>query len=70
MCLAFPGKILEINNDEAIVAYGPHKRKARLIDKSFKVGDYVIVNSKIVIQKIPEDDALKSIELWKNAINP
>jgi len=70
MCLAIPGKIIEINGDEAVISYGEVKRKARLLDTDFKVGDYVIINSKIVIQKIPENEALESIKLWKNAINP
>mgnify|MGYP001269655894 FL=1 len=70
MCLAIPGKIIEIANNEAIISYGEVKRKARLLDTNFKIGDYVIINSKIVLQKVPENEALESIKLWKNALNP
>jgi hydrogenase assembly chaperone HypC/HupF len=66
MCLAFPGKIVSINKDMAIVDYEAEKRKAKLIDKKLKVGDYVIVQGKIVIEKIPTKDAVKWLEMIKS----
>ncbi|GBE19599.1 MAG TPA: HypC/HybG/HupF family hydrogenase formation chaperone [Candidatus Pacearchaeota archaeon] len=65
MCLAIPGKIIEINDDKVIVDYGKEKREAKALFK-VKKGDYVIVTQKFVINIIPENEALKSIELFRN----
>ena len=67
MCLAFPGKIVKIDGDSAIVDYGEEQREASLISKDVKVGDYVVVQNKLVLQKIPKEQAEESIKLWKQA---
>lgn len=61
MCLAIPGKVVEINGDEVTVDYGSEKRK---VMKVFEVnlGDYVIVSNKIIIMKVPEQDAINAIK--------
>ncbi|MBW3002380.1 HypC/HybG/HupF family hydrogenase formation chaperone [Candidatus Woesearchaeota archaeon] len=68
MCLAIPGKIIEIKGSTAVIDYGFEKREANasLID-DLKVGDFVIVNAGFVMDKVPEEQALKSLEAWKNA---
>ncbi len=66
MCLAFPGKIIEIKQDIAIVDYGSEKRKAKLV-QDFKVGDYVLVSAGLAIQKVPEKEALEALKLIKNS---
>jgi hydrogenase expression/formation protein HypC len=63
MCLAFPGKIIEIKNDFATVDYRTEKRKAKLLEKSYKTGDYVIVQAGIVVQKVSRKEALESLKL-------
>lgn len=55
MCLAIPGKIILIEGDVATVDYGSEKRKAKIIEGKFKKGDFVIVQGKIVIEKVPEE---------------
>lgn len=66
MCLAIPGRIIEIDGEKVIVDYGSEKREARLLDKNFKVGDYVIVGGKIVLDKISEQEALEAIKAWES----
>ncbi len=66
MCFAIPGKIVSIDGDNAIVDYCSEKREAMIISGDFKVGDYVFVSSKIIVQKIPEKEALESLKLIKN----
>jgi hydrogenase expression/formation protein HypC len=68
MCLAIPGKIVEIKNDIAVVDYGSEKREARLFNDEIKIGDYVVVQNKLILQKIPEKQALESIKLWKKSL--
>ena len=63
MCLSCPGKIVRIQNDRATVRYAEEEREAALVDKSMKVGDYVIVQGKICIQKVPRKEALQFYDL-------
>ena len=67
MCLAIPGKVVKIESDIAVIDYSGETRKASvsLID-DLKVGDYVLVNAGFVMEKIPEEQALRSIGAWKN----
>ena len=55
MCLAIPGKIVGVKSDVAFVDYGDQKTEAKIIDGNFKVGDYVIVQGKIVVEKVPKN---------------
>jgi hydrogenase expression/formation protein HypC len=65
MCLAIPGKIVEIKEDVAVVDYGSEKREARIVSKDvdFKVGDYVIVSAKVVSEKVDEEQVKGWLEL-------
>lgn len=65
MCLAIPGKIIEIKKNVAIVDYGSEKREAKIIGGDFKIGDYVIIQGKLVIEKIPEEQVKGWLELVK-----
>ena len=69
MCLAIPGTVTAIEQEEAVVDYGGTTRRAsiRLMPDS-AVGDVVLVHAGFVIQKLdPESGAeleilLKEIE--------
>jgi len=63
MCLAIPGKVIEIKGENVVVDYGKEKREARIVEGSYKVGDFVIVQGKIVIEKVPEEQVKGWIEL-------
>lgn len=65
MCLNVPGKIIEIERDFATIDYGSEKRIAKLIDKNYKIGDYVLVKAKIVIEKVSEEQ----IRAWLEILN-
>ena len=64
MCLAIPGKITKIEKDKAVVDYGTEKRTAKLVEKGFSIGDYVLVQTGLVVKKIPEKEALECIKEW------
>jgi hydrogenase expression/formation protein HypC len=58
MCLAIPGKIIKINHDgSCIVDYESEKREAKILTDDISIGDYVIVSNKIVVMKVPKDQA-------------
>lgn len=66
MCLAIPGKIIEIKeNKDCIVDYIAEKRTAKIFTDDIKLGDYVIVSNKVVVMKIPKDQALDYINAIK-----
>ncbi len=69
MCLLVPGKIIKINSDKATVDYGVEKREARILEKDFSVGDFVLIQGGIVVQKISEKEAKESLELYKKAVS-
>jgi len=66
MCLSVPGKIIKIENEKFIIDYNGDKREAKMSLVDVKVGDYVIVNNKIIVAKIKEGQAKKFLEIVKN----
>jgi len=63
MCLAIPGKVVEIDGEDVIVDYITEKREVKtLLD--VRLGDYVIVGGKMILEKVPETDALHTIEIF------
>ena len=64
MCLAIPGKVVEIEDNTATVDYGKLKRKAdiSMID-SVKEGDYILVHVGFAIQKVDEKTAKETYRL-------
>ena len=65
MCLAIPGKVIKINKENAIVDYLGEKRTVDCSLVDCKIGDYVIVQNKFIMQKVPEKEALEQLKLWK-----
>ncbi len=64
MCLAVPGRIVSIQDDEAMVDFGGVTRKANVSLVEVGKGDYVIVHAGYAIQILDEEDAKKSLETW------
>lgn len=69
MCLAVPMKVINIRNDEATVEIGGVKREIsiQLMD-NVKVGDYVIVHAGFAIQKLDEEEAEKTLSLFREML--
>lgn len=67
MCLAIPGKIINIENKEATIEYPGQTRTATIIDGEYSIGDYVFVSAKIIVQKLTEEEALATLKEWENA---
>ncbi len=66
MCLSIPGKIIEIREDgSCIVDYVAEKRTAKIFTDDISTDDYVIVSNKVVVMKVPEDQALDYINAIK-----
>ncbi|OYT28416.1 hydrogenase assembly protein HypC [Thermoplasmatales archaeon ex4572_165] len=72
MCLAIPGKIVEIDkkNQIALVDYGDNtKRKANISLVDVKVGQYVLVHAGFAIQILDPKDAKETLELFKEMLS-
>jgi len=62
MCIALPGKIVAISGEEADVLVRETIRKAGLqLYPETQLGDYVLVKSGLVVQVLPESEALSLI---------
>ena len=70
MCLAIPGKVVEIYDDAGLLMgrldYGGMENRACLAYvPGVKVGDYAIVHAGFAISILDEEAALESIAGWK-----
>ena len=68
MCLAVPGKVIKIVSNIATIDYGDEKREADCSLISCKPGEYVIVSNRIVIDKVPEKEAVESLKMYRDAV--
>lgn len=66
MCLAIPGKILNIDGNSALIDFDGIKQKVIIaLIQDPEVGKFVIVHAGYAIEQMDEKDALESIEQWK-----
>ena len=72
MCLSIPSKVVEIDRDEvtAVVDMMGVKRKVGIdfIADEVKEGDYVLIHIGYAMNIISEEDALASIETYKEIL--
>ena len=69
MCLAVPGKIVNIKDDIATVDYELEKRKGRLIENDYRIGDYVIIQGGIIVSKIEKGEAEAALKAYKDSVS-
>lgn len=68
MCLAFPGRILKIKGDVAVVDFDGVEKEVNIsLIKEAKKDDYVMVHAGFAIQKMGKVDALEVFKLYKEA---
>ena len=71
MCVGIPGKIIEINSNQAKILQGDHFHWVDIstISKKVEVGDYVICYQDAAINRISPDQAKEILELMNGAGN-
>jgi hydrogenase expression/formation protein HypC len=72
MCIAFPGKIISIDEDNfAVIDIGGTRREVSLdlMDEDVALGDYVIAHAGYAMHKVDEDFAKESLETLKEIID-
>jgi len=66
MCLAIPGKIIEINGNSALIDFDGIKQNVIIaLIQNPEIGKYVIVHAGYAIEMMNEKEALEAIEQWK-----
>ena len=68
MCLAIPGKIIEINEDRttALVDFdGIQQNVIIALIINPEIGNYVIVHAGYAIEQMNEKEAMEALEQWK-----
>jgi hydrogenase expression/formation protein HypC len=70
MCLAIPGKVIELlDGNKALVDYGGTRREADLTFVTAGVGSWVLVHAGFAMQVLTEEDALETLALWDEALS-
>jgi hydrogenase expression/formation protein HypC len=72
MCLAIPGKIIEIdkNKEHAKIDYGDGtKRNANISLVDVKVGDYVLVHAGFAIEVLDEKEANETLDIFREMLS-
>lgn len=64
MCVAVPGKIIEINGDMAKVNIMNNITQANIKLVSAKVGDYVLIHAGCVMEVMKKDAAEEILEIF------
>jgi hydrogenase expression/formation protein HypC len=73
MCLSIPSKVVKISDDKTMCTVDTMgvQRDANLMmmdEGDVKVGDYVLLHIGFVMNKIDEEEALASIETYKEIL--
>jgi len=72
VCLAIPGKIVEIDtkNQHATIDYGDGtKRKANVSLVDVKKGDFVLVHAGFAIEVLDKKEAMKTLDLFREMLS-
>ena len=65
MCLAVPGLVVSVEDSKAIVSYGSKTVIADCSLMPCKKGDFVIIANGFVMQVVPKQQAVKTLELLR-----
>jgi hydrogenase expression/formation protein HypC len=68
MCLAIPGKVLEIKGNYAKVDFGGTIRDVNISLVGAKKGGYIIVHAGFAIQVMDEAEAKETMKLWNELL--
>ncbi len=66
MCLAVPGEIVEIENNNATVDFGGAQREVKIdLLEDLSIGDYVLIHVGYAIQKLSPEEAEETLKYWR-----
>jgi len=66
MCLAIPMKLTRIAGDKGIAELSGVKKEVSLkLLEEVKLGDYLIIHAGFAIQRLDEEEAMKTLAIWE-----
>ncbi|GAI80048.1 unnamed protein product [marine sediment metagenome] len=65
MCLTIPGKIVSIERNKALISQAGNTKHVDISLIDAKIGEYVLVQADMAVQKISKQEAEESIRAWK-----
>ena len=66
MCLAIPGKVLEVVENKGLVDISGMKIETRFdLLEEVKMGDYVLIHAGFAIERLPEEEAQERLNLFR-----
>ncbi len=71
MCIGFPGKIIEIDDNRAIIEISGVTREIwlDLVPEEVSIGDYVICHAGFAIHRIDNEAAQEKLSLFQDIID-
>jgi hydrogenase expression/formation protein HypC len=66
MCVAYPGKVLDIDGRMARVDFVGNVARVNIGVVSARPGDYVLVHAGCAIEAMPEEKAMEILEIFKD----
>lgn len=72
MCLAIPSKVVEVREDNTAVVDTMGVRRVVSLDlmqEPIKENDWVLIHVGFAIQKLDEEEALRSLELFEEILS-
>ncbi|MEA3342121.1 MAG: HypC/HybG/HupF family hydrogenase formation chaperone [Candidatus Thermoplasmatota archaeon] len=69
MCLAIPGKVVELLDEHrAMIDYGGTRREANLQFVEANIDDWVVVHAGFALQILKEEEAMETLKLWDEVL--
>jgi len=69
MCLAIPGKVLEISGFKANVDYGGLIKAVNVTLVDVEIGQYVLVHAGYAIQVMDKAEAEETLQVWDELLS-
>ena len=66
MCVALPGKVIEVNEKDALVDFSGNRVRAISGLVPIAIGDYVLVHAGCILQKLSVGEAQDMIKLFED----
>jgi hydrogenase expression/formation protein HypC len=69
MCLAVPGRVVEVDADGAVVEVrGRSRHAATLLVPDVRPGDYVLLAGGMIVERLSEEEARARLELFASLL--
>lgn len=69
MCLAVPGKIVNIEGETADIDFGGIIRQASVAMIDAEVGQWAVIHAGYAIEVMDEEEAQRTIQLWNEVLD-